>query len=532
LIDRILKNGQFYTPGEGFVGALALRGEYIVAAGTEDAILPLANAGTQIDDLGGRFAMPGFVDAHLHWEATAKARHAVNLYGARSKAEALERIAAQVAVVRPGEWLYGTGWQQSDWEDSGGAFPTNADLDTVTGEIPTFLKAKSGHAAWVNSAALRLANLDERTPDPAGGRVGRGEEAGILFETPAMILVSNHMPSISQDQLADWMADLQSEAWRAGLTGFHDFDDPSCLDALGRLRARGALGLRVLKQINDPFIEHAYALGLHSSFGDDWLRLGALKIFADGALGPLTAAMIAPYENDPQNYGVVVTEKETMVDLVSKASKLGFASSIHAIGDRAVHDVLDVFEIVRKEEAARGVPREAYRHRIEHVQIIHPEDMPRLGELDIIASMQPIHMASDWPMADRYWGERARTSYHWRGQLENGARLAFGSDSPIDTFDPFQGLYAAVARKDPQHQPENGWYLEARLSMEEALAAYTLGSAWASGMEDRAGRLGAGYLADLVVLSDNPLTVPPEALLEMQVLGTMVGGAWRHRIFG
>lgn len=532
MIDRILYNGNIRTfdPDQPQITALAIIGENIVAAGTDDKITPLAHSNTQLDNLAGRFVMPGMVDAHIHWEATAKARHSVNLFNAKNKAEALERIATYVQAHPADEWIFGRGWAQDDWEER--EFPTAQDLDPITGGRPAYFITKSGHAAWVNSAALRLAGIDQYNPDPAGGKVKRfddGTPDGILLEDSAMVLVSQHIPDIPPERLVEWMLEAQTEVWKTGLIGIHDFDDPSCMVGLQTLRERGLLGLRVVKQINHEWIHHAQELGIRSGFGDDWIRFGSLKIFADGALGPRTAAMIAPYEGEPDNYGVVVTDKETIYELVSEASRLGIASTIHAIGDKAVHDVLDVFEAVRAEEQQRHIPRSARRHRIEHVQLIHPGDLHRLGQLNVIASMQPIHATSDWRMADTYWGSRARYSYHWRAQLDAGAVLAFGSDSPIDPFDTLQGLYAAVTRRNPGHP--DGWYPEARISMQEALHAYTTGPAFAAGMENRSGRLSRGFLADLIVLDKNLLEILPDEIPDVQVLGTMVGGVWKHRIF-
>jgi len=326
------------------------------------------------------------------------------------------------------------------------------------------------------------------------------------------------------------MAEAQRKAWAAGLTGIHDFDDPSCLIALQLLRERGELGLRVVKNINDPYIEHAHALGIRWGFGDEWLRIGGLKIFADGALGPRPAAMIAPYEGEPDNTGIVVTDKEQMYEWVSRASAAGLPSTIHAIGDRAVHDVLDVYEAVRQEEAARGIPPQARRHRIEHVQLVHPDDVGRLGELQIIASMQPIHATSDWEMADRYWGARARLGYNARLQQEAGAVLAFGSDAPVEPFDPLMGIYAAVTRRRPDGSPgPDGWYPEQRLDVDTTLRAYTQGPAYAAGLERALGMLAPGFLADLVMLDRDLFALPPDELLTVRVLGTMVGGVWRWR---
>ena len=256
-----------------------------------------------------------------------------------------------------------------------------------------------------------------------------GTATGLLLET-AMEIVRDFVPNPTGEQLADMMAEAQALALKSGITMIHDFDEPSCLVALQILRERGDLGLRVVKQINQRWLDAALASGIRGNFGDDWIRIGALKLFADGALGPKTALMFDPYESEPDNYGMTLVDKEEMVEYVSRASQCGLPSSVHAIGDKAVHDVLDVFESVRREEAARGEPVSSRRHRIEHVQIIHPQDVARLAELDVIASMQPIHATSDMAMADRYWGARSQYAYNPRLQLDQGARIAFGSDAP------------------------------------------------------------------------------------------------------
>lgn len=535
VVDRIILNARISTlnPAQPRAGALAIWRDRIVAVGDSDSLRALAGADTRIDNADGCVIIPGLTDAHLHWEGVAHSLKSVNVFEVPSKAAALNRVAARVRESQPGEWITGHGWVQDYWPDH--AFPTAADLDSVAPQNPVYLRAKSGHAAWVNSLALKLAGITANTPDPQGGSIQRGasgQPTGILFEDPAMTLVQAIIPVPAPEQVADWMLDAQQLAWQAGLTGFHDFDNPSCMVALQLLRERGALGLRVVKQINDPWIVHAHELGIRSAFGDHWLRFGGLKIFADGALGPRTAHMIAPYEGEPDNTGIVVTDKETMVELVSTASAAGLSATIHAIGDKAVHDVLDVYEIVRAEEARNGIPRSARRHRIEHVQIIHPTDAHRLAELDIIASMQPIHATSDWEMAERYWGARAKWAYNWRLQHTSGAVLAFGSDAPVEPFEPLKGIYAAVTRRRPDGSPgPQGWYPEERLDMDTTLRAFTQGPAYAAGMERELGTLAAGFLADLVVLDRDLTTIEPDAILDTQVLGTMVGGEWRFRAF-
>lgn len=530
MLDRLILNANIYTLDDRLprASALAIHRDQIVAVGDE-SLRALAARHTQIDNLDGATVIPGLTDAHIHWEMTARALREIDLFDLPSKAQAVARVAEAAQKARAGTWLIGHGWSQAQWE--GGAFPTAADLDAVTPDNPVFLRARSGHAAWVNSFALREAGITAETPDPANGEIVRDESGaptGILLET-AIELVRQRLPAPSATELAGMMRDAQQLAWRCGLTGLHDYDQPSAFEAFQLLHERGELGLRVVKNINDPFIREAIRLRLRWGFGNHWLRLGGLKIFADGALGSRTALMFEPYIGEPESCGIVVTDKSTMLELVTMASRAGFPSTIHAIGDRAVHDVLDVYEAVRADERARGLQPSDRRHRIEHVQLIHPDDVSRLAELDVIASMQPIHATADYLMADKYWGERARYGYNARLQLDHGACVAFGSDSPVEPFEPLKGIHAAVTRCRPDGTPSrDGWYPEARLSVEEAVRGYTQGAAYAAGMETRLGKLAVGYLADLVAFDRDIFQIDPHDLLNVQVVGTMTGGIWRY----
>jgi predicted amidohydrolase YtcJ len=534
-IDHLLVNGRIHTldPQQPHADSIAIAGDQIVAVGGHD-LRSLITPTTKITDLGGAMVVPGLTDAHLHWEGTARALKSIDLLDIPSKQAAIDKVAAAAQNVSPGAWLVGRGWSQSIWKDTDGAFPSAADLDAITPNNPVYLPARSGHAAWVNSAALRAANIDANTPDPDGGQFQRdahGQPTGILFER-AIGMVGDIVPHPTPDELASMMLDAQALAWRSGLTGFHDYDDQSCFEALQLLYERGQLGLRVLKNINRAFIDHALGFKLRFGFGDSWIRVGAFKLFADGALGSRTASMIEPYRTDPDNHGIVVIEKEEMAALVEQATRAGLPSTIHAIGDRAVHDVLDVFDAVRALEATLGIPRAARRHRIEHVQLIHPNDVRRLAELDIIASMQPIHATSDYPMADRYWGERSKYGYNPRLQLDSGARVAFGSDSPVESFDPLAGIHAAVTRRRADGSPGvDGWYPEARVTLDEALRGYTQGAAYAAGMEAHLGMIRPGYLADLTIFDKDLTAIPSDELLSATVIGTMTGGDWRYQAF-
>lgn len=534
-IDRVIVNARIRTLDEGqpTATALALSGDRIVAVGNDDDIRALASAGTTIDNLEGRSILPGFVDAHLHWRGTSESRLEIELYDLKSSSVAVERVAERVKMTPKGEWISGYGWSQGTWDDP--SFPTAQDLDAVSPDHPVVLRARSGHATWVNSLAMRIAGIDASTVDPVGGQLTRDEQGnptGILLEWTAMDLVTAHIPPATLESIVRKMALAQDVALTLGMTGIHDFDWRESFQALQVLRERRELSLRVIKQINRDYFNSMIDLGLRQGFGDDWIRIGNLKIFADGALGPRTAAMIDPYEGEPENYGVVVTDKEDTFEMVSRASAAGVASSVHAIGDRAVHDLLDVYEAVRKQEAARGETPDQRRHRIEHVQLIHPSDVNRLAELKLIASMQPIHATSDMPFAELYWGERNAYSYNPKLQLDRGVVVAFGSDSPVEAMGPIAGIHAAVTRRRPDGSPgPDGWYPEARISIDQAVRGYTTGPAYAGGTDDHIGMLKAGYLADIVVLDHDLYETAPDDLLGVKVMGTMVGGQWKYRNF-
>jgi predicted amidohydrolase YtcJ len=541
---QILYNARVYTqdPAQPHVTALAIDQERVLAAGDDYTILrryadiaSLKRSGSPLN-LRGRTILPGLTDAHLHLQQVALALQKVDCE-TTSKAECLRRVAERARSTPPGEWILGHGWTQHEWLDLSESlgevrpFPSAAELDACAPEHPVFLTAKSLHAAWANTAALRAAGIGARTPDPAGGRLERdaqGEPTGILLEN-AMGLIYAVLPEPPPEKVAEAIRAAQPRLWRMGLTGLHDFDRRTCFMALQRLHDAGQLRLRVVKSLPLEDLPAAAALGLRSGFGDDWLRIGSVKGFADGALGPRTAAMLQPYEGEPENSGMLLLDAETLCDQGRLAVENGLSLAVHAIGDRANHAVLDAFEQLRALEraAAGGAPGQPLRHRIEHVQIIHPADLPRLAQLGVIASMQPIHATSDFLAADRSWGARAISAYAWRSLLDQGTHLAFGSDAPVESPNPFWGLHAAVTRRRADGSPgADGWYPEQRLSLAEALAGYTTGPAFAAGQEGCLGRLAPGYYADLILLEQDPFTCPPEQLRSLAPLGTMIGGNW------
>ena len=536
LADTLLYNGVIRTQSDNppIASAIAIRGGKILAVGSDSDLEDRLEPGGQSINLNGKLMLPGLVDAHAHLSWYAAALQAVDLVHTASAQDAVDRVVARGANVPRGTWIRGHGWAQIEWP--GGAFPSAADLDARIPDHPVYLTAHSTHAAWINSAALRAAGITASTPDPEGGRIGRDESGnpdGLLFEN-AMELVKAVIPAPTPDEIADQVKVALARAHRGGLTGVHDFDGADAFRAYQILHERGDLTLRIAKNIPVALLDHAIEVGLRWGFGSDMLRIGGVKTFADGALGPRTAWMIEAYEGEPENYGICTTDPEVMFENVSRASTAGLPSTIHAIGDRAVHEVLNVYEAVRKEESARGVVPNQMRHRIEHVQLIHPDDIPRLGKMGVIASMQPNHATSDMIMADAYWGDRADYAYNWRLQIEAGAPIAFGSDAPIEPIEPLPNIQSAVTRRRLDGTPgSDGWRSgeNGRLTVDEAVRGFTRGAAYAAGMENQLGQLIPGFLADFVVLDEDIYEIDPMQIAPTRVLGTMVGGNWVYRDF-
>jgi predicted amidohydrolase YtcJ len=526
-----LYNAKIYTMDHNkpIVSALAMRDGKIMTVGDDQKILGEFCGLMSGQDMKGKTILPGLADAHIHLEYFALGLQKVDCE-TDSKAECLRRIAERVSETSVGDWVLGHGWNQNTWVEG---FGTAAELDVTAPDNPVFLTAKSLHAAWVNTAALRKANLSDETPDPPGGALGKdgaGHLNGLLFES-AVELVEKVAPEPTPKNLADAILEAQKTLWRMGITSVHDFDRRRCFLALQLLREQGRLRTRVLKSIPLDDLPHAVNLGLRTGFGDDWLKIGSVKVFADGALGPQTAAMLQPFDGSDDNRGMLLIDAEELVEKGRLAVGNGFSLAVHAIGDLANHEVLQAFGQLRQfelDQSRNGYPK--LRHRIEHVQLIHPADAGRLAELEVIASMQPIHATSDMLIADRYWGQRSRYAYAWQTQLRNGAMLAFGSDAPVESANPFWGLHAAVTRQRIDQSPgPEGWFPEQKLSLQQALQAYTLGPAYAAGWEDRLGKLMPGYYGDLIVLEQDPFECPPQELYWLEPVATMTGGEWVYK---
>ena len=522
---RLLYNANVHTldSSNPRASAILIAGGRIIAIGDKAKLESIAHGKVEKQDMKGKTILPGLTDAHIHmdWYSLSLSRV---ICETKTKEECLQRVAARAKTLKPGAWVLGHGWQQNDWD---GNFPSAAELDRVAPNNPVYLTAKSYHAAWANTAALKLAQIHDDTPDPKDGTVQRdsnGKATGILLET-AMALVNAAVPEPTLGELEAAMLQAQSVLWKMGITGIHDFDRRNSFMALQSLRAANKLKLRVCKNIPVESVEQANDLGLRTGFGDEMLWIGSVKAFMDGALGPRTAAMFQPYEGEPDNKGILNMDGEELFEYSRKAADVGLSMTVHAIGDKANHEVLNAFEQLRAYETKHNLPH--LRHRIEHVQVIHPEDAPRLAKLNVVASMQPIHATSDMYAADRYWGGRSKLAYAWRTQLNYGAQLAFGSDAPVESPNPFLGIYAAITRQRADGSPSaEGWYPEEKLTLAEALSAYTFGAAYAANAEHRLGKLAENYLADLIVLDSDPFELAPASLLTISPSAVMINGEW------
>ncbi|MFG2099814.1 amidohydrolase [Micromonospora echinaurantiaca] len=493
--------------------AMAVDGERLLAVGTEAEVRAAAGAGAELVDLAGAAVLPGLYDAHIHTAQYAQSLDAVDLRDVRSLAEALTRVAAHAARLRPGGWLFGGRWDSNTWDPP--VQPDRYALDSVCPELPVALPSVDGHTVWANSAALRLVGIDADTPDPVGGEIvrdERGEPTGILRESACRPLRDLMVSPDLRDQLRA----AQEELLALGLTSVHDIDGEDCRAAYLELRAAGELKLRVHKAIPMSHLDAAIAEGRRTGQGDDWFRTGPVKIFSDGALGSHTCHMSEPFAGEHGNVGIAVTPYEDLVKLFARAAEAGIAVATHAIGDQANHLVIDAYQAIGRTPGLR--------HRIEHAQHLRAADLPRMARLGIVASMQPVHCTSDIDLVDSLLAGHDLASYAWRGMLDAGVPLAFGSDAPVEHPNPFPALYAAVTRTRPDGTPAGGWQPEQRLSMAEALAAHTLGAARAAGEEERKGVLAPGMLADFIAVDTDPLRESPEAVLRTRVLTTVVGG--------
>ncbi len=521
----ILYNARIHSPDKlnPPASAIAIDGARIAAAGSDDEILAAASASAKKFNLEGKTVWPGLTDSHLHLQMYGEFLTQIDCE-TPTKQECLERVAKKAKETPEGEWILGHGWNQNIWE---GGFPCAADLDRITSRHPVYLTDKAIHSAWANTLALQLAGVTSSLSDPEGGTIQRdkdGEPTGILFEN-AVRLIEAIIPQVTPDQLETSILAAQERLLFYGVTSVHDFDGEECFASLQSLESGGKLKLRVCKGIPFALLDSAIAMHLHSGFGSDHLWLGSLKLFADGALGPQTAAMLAPYEGSSSDTGTLLLTADEVFEIGIRAVNSGLSLAIHAIGDKATNQVLNGYGMLREYEHQNHLP--GLLHRIEHLQLLHPDDIMKPWQLNITASMQPLHATSDMFTADKHWGKRAKYAYLFNTMIKSGAPVIFGSDAPVESPNPFRGMHAAVTRMRPDGTPSaDGWYPAEKISLSAALKAYTKTPAEISGRAGVIGELRPGLKADLIVLDRDPFALPPSELHSVRPSSVMVDGQW------
>jgi predicted amidohydrolase YtcJ len=520
--DLVLLGGRVWAgKAEPPATAIAIAGDVVLAVGDDAAIRARVGPKTRVIELRGRLVVPGFNDAHVHFLDGGFGLLSVDLRGAKDEAELARRIREHARGLPAGTWIQNGNWDHSVWP--GQREPTRQLVDDAAGDHPVFVSRLDGHMALASSLALRLAGVTRETADVPGGTIVRdaqGEPTGLLKDN-AMDLVSRVIPEPTHEQnLAAARAGLR-EAARVGVTSIQDNSSIDALATYQDLRARGELTARFyVWRYAFPTFEPLRAAGVRTGLGDDWIRLGALKILSDGSIGSGTAAFFEPYTDDPRTTGLLLHPIEALEERIREADAAGFQLAVHAIGDRANRLVLDAFEKAAK---ANG-PRER-RFRIEHAQHVSAADVPRYKTLGVIASVQPSHCIDDMRFVVGRIGEaRCADAYRWRSFLDAGVPVAFGTDWFVEPLDPRLGLYAAVTRELPGGGPAGGFYPAEKVSLEDALDLYTRGSAFAEFAEERKGTLRPGRLADLVVFAQDLFAIPPREILAAPVDLTVVGG--------
>ena len=524
--DLVVTNARIWTSEADtpWVEALAVRGERIVAVGDSDAMRAYVGAATEVVDSPPGMIVPGFIDTHVHFLDGGFALSSVQLRDAASRAEFVARIAAYAATLQPGEWILNGDWDHENW---GGALPTRDWIDAVTPDNPMMINRLDGHMVLINGAAMERAGIDAATAEVDGGEIVRdagGKPTGVLKDN-AMSLVQQVVPPRSTRQLDRALASASAYVAANGVTSVHDMADWHSLATYRRAHERGVLATRIYSVVPLADWARLAAEVEQEGNGDAWLRIGGLKGFMDGSLGSHTAAFFEPFTDAPGDRGLLINDLADMRRWIVDADAAGLHLNVHAIGDRAISELLDIF--------AEAVERNGLRDRrlrMEHAQHVRPDDIERFAEQDVIASMQPYHAIDDGRWAEKVIGaERIRTTYAFRSLLDSGARVAFGSDWSVAPAEPLQGIYAAVTRRTLDGAHPDGWVPQEKIRVEDALIAYTRTAAFASFEEDTKGTVAPGKLADLVFLDADLMRIDPVDIRDVRVLRTIIGGRTVYR---
>jgi predicted amidohydrolase YtcJ len=529
--DLVLTNGHIYTVDNArpVVTALAVRGGRIVFVGSDAEARVLATSSTRLIDLHGATVLPGIIDAHAHLLGLGFMLQSANVAGSTSYQEVIDRVKARAKDVKPGAWIIGRGWDQTRWSSK--EFPTHELLSRAFPDNPVMLERIDGHAVLANAKAMELARVTATTAEPSGGRIlklASGSPSGVFIDN-AEGLIDRAIPAPTREETRTAILAAIDECNRWGLTGIHDPGvDPKTVAIYEELARAGKYNLRNYVMLSDPG-EPTAAVTLGNPYlrrgpesalygGHLWIR--AIKLYADGALGSRGAALLAPYSDDPTNSGLLVSPPAHIEAWAETALRSGFQVNVHAIGDRGNRIALDAFEA-----ALRRVPKADHRFRVEHAQVLSPEDIPRFAKLGVIPSMQATHQTSDMRWAETRLGpERIRGAYAWRSLLNTGVVIPNGTDFPVEEVNPLLTFHAAVTRQDPANSPVGGWYPDQKMTREEALQSMTIWPAYAGFQESVLGSLTPGKYADFVVLDRDIMRVPDTEILGARVVSTWIAG--------
>jgi predicted amidohydrolase YtcJ len=525
-METVICSTRVFTgdPAQPWAEAVCVTDGRILVLGRSDDVKRAASRGAQVFELPGRLVLPGMVDAHLHFVNFGLSLRRLDLRDLPSIDACRARVKEAVAGRKPGEWVIGRGWNETGWADR--REPSARDLDDIAPHHPVMLIRVCGHTVWVNSMAMAKAGIAKGTQDAPGARIERdprtGEPTGVLREYRKIIEKVIPPPTIEERKLAALQA--QREALRSGVTGVHSCETLQEWEALAALDGEGKLKVRVHHLLPPDQLEPAQSRGIELGKGSERLWFGQVKLYADGSLGSGTALLHEPYTDDPSQRGLAVLTPKQLQERVELTYERGGDVGVHAIGDLAVTNVLRAIQAARRKYPG---PR---RDRIEHVQLMHPDDFATFRDLDVVASVQPVHLLTDMPVAERKWGmDRCRYGYAWRSMLRAGIRLQFGSDAPVEPINPLLSFHAALTRQQLSGEPRDGWFPAERLSLEEVIRAFTQVAAWASRKEDQLGTLTPGRKADLVVFDRDLFAVAPGQVASAEVELTMVDGEIVYR---
>jgi len=524
IADLILTNGKVWTvePSKRIVEAVAVSGDRILAVGSSKDMKLHKGPNTQVIDLEGKLVLPGFIDNHTHFSSGGFQLQSVDLRYAKNEKEFAALIQKR-AEQHPERWITGGDWDHDNWP--GGNLPTKELIDRYTPKTPVFVNRYDGHMALANSLTLKMAGVTRDTPDPPGGTIVKdartGEPTGVLKDE-AMGFVYNVMPPSTEEELLDAVRLALAEARKLGVTSIQDVSYSSVIRAFQTLQRSGELTARFYCRLPISQWEHLAKAGIQAPFGDEWVRVGALKAFADGSLGSSTALFFEPFTSDPSTKGLPsdILLDGRLEQWALAADKAHLQLTIHAIGDSANSRILDLFEKIVKEN-----PPWDRRFRIEHAQHIHPKDFSRFAKLGVIASVQPYHAIDDGRWAEKRIGhERCKTTYPFRSFLDHKVKMCFGSDWTVAPLSPLLGIYAAVTRRTTDGANPDGWFPGQKITVQEAIAAYSIDNAYAAFEENEKGSISPGKLADFAVLSRDILTIDPGEIEKTEVTMTILGG--------